>query len=570
MAGFAAATFGLAALMTTTVPLLAGEFERITPAEGAWHDEDKDGPCAARFSGPIRTGDAERFGQGPSYDGQPLCLNSSGGSLGVAMRLPTDQGWKPRVLPGDVCESACAIAFLRGGYVTGNGIPGFYAGGAVWAGGRLGFHAPALALPEEARVDRTVVEDAFDVALNAAAEVFRIQQKKDSAGAPIMNAYLFQRFLETPPDRMYYIDTVGDALLANIPIMGAAKQIQVTPDQIQTICENALMVSGEWQSPLSAPYTKANRPASAILADFRKELAEFNADGAGAESGGLKVRIVPRPDGKVLGFAGHYPSGDYRYFRQCYVEFDGTSGKRADDVGEPGEPLSVWLDSERFRPDSDNAVLERWKTLKDDSPSVVIGAIAIFPFDSTIADLPRSALYRKYFGAGSRAAPDVEVIADGFTKHIGRDILGQDLRSLSAADGDACLSACRGTPGCEAATFDRWNKLCFLKQIADGAALRLIAKATTYVREDKPVVPSITATAVWTRRDRTYPATADEKTDASDFGACAATCRDRGWCLGFVYAKPTITNTISDCSLYSEPPEYVASPGSDIGFLEQP
>ncbi|MCQ0988349.1 PAN domain-containing protein [Jiella marina] len=561
----------------------AAEFKQIFQSEDDFHEETEDGPCAARFSGVIGSADAEKIGiGGNASSGATLCLDSPGGSLGVATKLGVDRGWKTRVLPGEHCESACAIAFLRGAYTTGNGIPGVYHEGAIWAGAKLGFHSPSIDLPDTAQVDRKAVEDAFEFAFSAAAEVNTLHQSTFSDGKPVMNPYLFQRFLETPPDEMYYIDTVGDALLANIKVFGVDATVDVTPNVAQTLCENALMVSGGFEPMITSPGRDPNRSARRVFEKFTADNEEFNKTGYGAESGGFKVRIIEMGEDGILAVAGHYPSGDYRYFRQCYVQFEGSRYRPRNSWGTEGSTIDVWLDSDYRMPESRQTILERWDYVRKTTP-VELPDLAVFPFQARHADLPKTDLYKRYFlngeDASSRPAmqasvkpqPTREPAPLSLIEHLGRDVAGGDLRHLAVADGNECRKTCEDEDACNTATYDRWNRLCFLKNVGEGSELRLNAKATTYLRADLELPESRDRKDVLKRNNRIFPARPDETVRATDYEGCADICLSKGWCLGFNY-RPRSGGSDSSCEMYSEPPEYVPTqePSRDIGYVVQP
>lgn len=544
------------ALAQATAPS-AGELTwLLDPMDG--YDERKDGPCVARFDGLIESGDS--VGDGPIPTGSvPICLNSPGGSLPAGLELGTDKQWEARILPGETCESACAMAFLKAGYVTGNGIPAFFHGRALWAGGKLGLHSPGLDLPDGLRVDTNTVETAFKAALAATSRVYQLHQSPDGNNELPLNSYLYQRFLETPPDDMYYIDTVGDALMSELDILGVERRATVTETLLDTICRNALLVSGRFEISLTNLGRKPNRSAAELMAALA-----FEADRFGLEDMDFSIGFFI-DDGQLIGHAGLYPSGDYRYFNQCFVSFgeDARQGGSFD----PDGTIEVYFTS-GYQTAIGAALKEVWRS-NNGSPSVYLDDLGLFPFDAKLADLPKNALYRKYFGNGGArpvAEPAAAAPVGGFAELIGRDVSGRDLATERVSHANACRDLCKGRSDCQAATYDRWNKRCFLKALDGPARVRIFAKATSFVtasRADR-LIETRDLPAMQKRNDKSFPGRADETAGASSYEDCVQICRGRNWCLGLNWRPRN-----RQCEMFREPPEYFTERGVDIGYLQQ-
>ncbi|MBN7783742.1 hypothetical protein JYP51_02355 [Ponticoccus gilvus] len=571
----------LATLAALSLPLClsgaAAAGDLTTIAGDDWFDESKDGPCAARFDGVIQKGDSVGMGMNGSHFAA-LCLNSPGGSLAAGLELGTDSQWSARILPGDRCESACALAFLSAGYQTGNGIAGFYLERHLWAGGLLGLHSPGLQLPAEAQVDTRTVEAAFKGALAATALVYERQQSPDAADQLPLNSYLYQRFLETPPDSMYYIDTVGDTLMGELSVLGVERSARLTTRLVDTVCTNALLVSGAFETSLNNKGRKPNRSAPELLAAFAEAEAFLQSERPGARV----LRLFSGTEGDVIGYGGLYPSGDYRYFRECYVRFSGKAitGERFSDAA-----IAVhWsLDSD---PKSSTADMRAdWDMVSRADADVVMDSLALFPFDDKLADLPKNALYRKYFGgaeavpaaapapaARSDAAPAPAVAAaapDGdrdWVVLIGRDVTGTDYATERSKDPARCRATCADADFCDAVTYDRWNQICFFKTLDGTARQRVMAKATSYVKAAQApgVAAPRGAVAFLKRNDKHFPAAPSASPRAQSFEACAQACEDRGWCLGLNWRRNG-----RHCDLFARPPEYFSQAGTDIGYFQQ-
>lgn len=392
-----------AALALCQLPSLAvaAEFTFLHDLSKAPYDEAVDGPCAARVTGLITDDDKELFFDSASYDPPTLCLDSPGGSLSAALEFPSDRQWATRVLPGERCESACAIAFLRGLYATGNGVPSFLHDRAIWAGARLGFHGPALNVPETLHVDRTSVLSSFELAIATASGVFDLHQSRDADDVRTMNAYLFQRFIETPPDKMHYIDTVGEAMLSGIEVLGVAAPKQLDARMVQNACENVIVRDEAWKFPQHNIFQDHNTAAATRLQEFREDLQDFRTRRVSPPFDRPVVFVVPATGGKKIGFSAYYRSG--RWEMTCFVTLHHPEENPWNDF-RLGPYFEIWLDGVARAEGAMTA--SRVADAFDDTVNSGLGekrylsALGAYPFDAQLADLPKSDLYKRYFGEG--------------------------------------------------------------------------------------------------------------------------------------------------------------------------
>lgn len=215
-----------------TLPAAAADLRQVSDAYEAI--------CNYRLTGPIMSGDAAKLERIETNFtvGATLCFDSPGGSLteGQAMfDLIRERQIRTRVEPGAKCHSACAIAWLGGSVVLGtNPLP--LEARVAEAGSSLGFHAPGLNLPSSGTYSDAQVERAFRIALKAAEGYFDIKAISDIGYEP-MNDFLYQRILATPPEEMFVIDTIGRAVLSDIPLAGVAVPTRITGDMVIYICE---------------------------------------------------------------------------------------------------------------------------------------------------------------------------------------------------------------------------------------------------------------------------------------------------------------------------------------------
>jgi hypothetical protein len=235
------------AMSVVAAPAFSGEIQELG---------DFSAECTFKFTGDVVPGDADKIAALNTYGsaGASLCLDSRGGSLPEGIKMFTtiwNSQMHTRVLSGDRCESACAIAWL-GGSVSEGTLAIEVASRSIQPGAILGFHAPSLKLPRGSSYASEQVESAFRIALESAEGLFDIKlTTQDSVNA--LNDYLYARTLETPGSDMYRVDTVGEALMANIQVSAARAPETLTRANILALCENAyLMEQGVLVDPNSA------------------------------------------------------------------------------------------------------------------------------------------------------------------------------------------------------------------------------------------------------------------------------------------------------------------------------
>ena len=190
---------------------------------------EKDMGCFSVLRGVISAGDVERvedfLGQSrPSQYpqdgfGYRICLDSPGGSLLEAVRLvDVIFGHGTAVASDGVCESACAILFMSGSFMI-PGIEGFTPDRLMHPQASIGFHAPALVVPD-GLYNETTVKEAYDNALQTIALISELWAAAEpllrNAPSLDLNQALFDVFLTTPSESFAYVETVSDAVLFDI------------------------------------------------------------------------------------------------------------------------------------------------------------------------------------------------------------------------------------------------------------------------------------------------------------------------------------------------------------------
>ncbi|SNS32859.1 hypothetical protein [Antarctobacter heliothermus] len=204
-----------------------------------------DAECSYKFTGKVATGDAAKIDALNTYGsaGASLCLDSPGGSLleGIAMfNAIWNSQMHTRVVDGDRCESACAIAWLGGGVQEGT-LAVRFPSRSIEPGGILGFHAPSLNLPAGGSYPAGDVENAFRIALTAAEGYFDIKLTTDD-NVEALNDFLYARILETPGESMFRIQSLAEALMANVAVSAAKAPEKILKTNLVHLCENAYLV----------------------------------------------------------------------------------------------------------------------------------------------------------------------------------------------------------------------------------------------------------------------------------------------------------------------------------------
>lgn len=381
----------------------AGELRIVAPIDE--YDKEVHGACTGLFSGDIVREDISNIDKKLTYSPNAnICLEGAGGSLPVALEI--EQNWATRVTPGNTCSSACAIWFMRGGNTQGNGIPAFYSDRAIWVGAKLGFHSPKINIGNPPRITLGLVEGAYQSALGALSGIYQLRGQQDANGKNVINDYVFQRILDTPPSTMYFIDTVGDAIKADIEVLGVRYRQKLTTGLIKTLCDNAMLLTGDWQNVLHRPYTLSS--AKELSENFETEFGEFYSNGFGADE---KFNFAGffTTEGDVLGYAGMYPSGDYRFFNECFVRISkgviSESHIELDDSGSlksASGSLDIRISSapriEALR--SEKEILKEWNSISKAGDGLELPRLALFPYSLLLSELPKNSQFKSWFDAG--------------------------------------------------------------------------------------------------------------------------------------------------------------------------
>jgi hypothetical protein len=145
----------------------------------------------------------------------------------------------------------------------------------------------------------------------------------------------------------------------------------------------------------------------------------------------------------------------------------------------------------------------------------------------------------------------------------GRDMTGGDLRELVDVDVGYCEKQCLGETACQAFSYDRWNKVCFLKNSV--GVLRREPRSIAAVRADiKPILDP--RPPVFSRmRKRGFVDKPFRTLAADTIETCISLCAREDDCEAFNYVIDTAA-----CSLLKNPGPYKQNAKTDLGMKIQP
>jgi hypothetical protein len=196
-------------------------------------------------SNPVDARDAELSSRPMSHQtsnlGIRICFDSPGGSFSEALamaRYIQSEGLGTAIPSGARCESACAIAFMAG--------VSFYfvdqsrgSNRAMHITARLGFHAPALMVPDVV-YDASQISSAYSLSLLSLVEVI------DIFGLQELHRFPYRWLLQTPSEDMRFVETVGEALMLEIEVIGLSFPNAAHVSTLQRACRTFASVSYFW------------------------------------------------------------------------------------------------------------------------------------------------------------------------------------------------------------------------------------------------------------------------------------------------------------------------------------
>jgi hypothetical protein len=197
-----------------------------------------------------RVGDSSTRREGNNWP--VLCLESKGGDIQEALKLAElFRAWIRVVEEDRTCSSACAILFMahsrrEGTFAHSDMSPGRF----LHFRGQLGFHAPSLELPSDQKVGTDDVTTAYARALATLGAVAgrdldlswnRTEGRSfvsNRFSEDILPAGLLLAFVSVPPDSLYTITRLAEAIEWGIEIYGFPPPEVLSQRMLQQGCIN--------------------------------------------------------------------------------------------------------------------------------------------------------------------------------------------------------------------------------------------------------------------------------------------------------------------------------------------
>ncbi|MEM8730071.1 MAG: PAN domain-containing protein [Pseudomonadota bacterium] len=520
-------------LLSTVEPAVAGSLEQTSSAFCDW-----------RLTGPLDADDTNSLDEIPADpEGTTLCLDATEGDLAAGLALLQQirtQNIRTRVLPGHRCEGACALVLLGGVTAVGAGDARF-PHREIWAGARVGFSASG---------------DSSDQSFDVVAGLFEIKATQEM-GHRLLEDHLFLQLLRHRGDTSYVIDSVGDAYLSNLPVMGVAAPAPVIADHIGHVCDAVYL--------RHRLYDGTAGPLDADVLSTAHALASLRANRAIP----LQTTIQTDPETDTLfGYAGPYWAGSQYWQRECHVTV-----RPSDVAAYGGENAALGItgvavefrdyggpvrDMTRFDP-------ETWTNATRLVGAYDVPPVLMYPYHWRLEDLPATS---QAVAARAEGGPVLPPPAPTFARFDGMDLAGGDLQSLPVESAAACRQACQSTPGCDSATHDLWNGVCFLKSLDQSSArLSRHPKSDVYVAGPRldDIQPAQTPPVILRRDGKGFFDQPNDYYQSTDFEGCARQCLADPACNGFNFRAET-----GACQVFERPGEYFDRNGSAAGLKVQP
>lgn len=164
--------------------------------------------------------------------------------------------------------------------------------------------------------------------------------------------------------------------------------------------------------------------------------------------------------------------------------------------------------------------------------------------------------------AGIAAGQAVD--AGSFSPYDNYDVEGNDLKQIRDTDIPTCESSCRFESACVAYSFDKWNRMCFLKHSV--RLFRLEPNSISGIRAGAIETPVMAATPITIQRYRkkAFPEHGQQSRRAASFDECEQRYQQDTSCVALTFIKKS-----SQCRLLKTTGEYFADPDADSGVKRQ-
>lgn len=521
--------------------------------------------CRIQMRGQIVKGDLDRFKQidaklpisdrGDTTEANTVCLDSPGGSLSEAGRLAAyfyTKGVGTVVHDGQECLSTCSFMFMLG-MAQGEEIA--FVNRKLHPNAKLGFHRPEISLDETKDYKGAAVVKAFNIAILSTMDLLEISNnKKPFSQDPMVDVDLLKFVFSHRGSDFFYIDTIDKVGRWQIKILNLDPELlpELNIEGAWNSCENQF----RWQADISdkfTPYKLYPEDTYRIPKIFNSKQGEVVFDVVGSNNGLVEAGCILRREYDAILSCG---TDDYR---------GAVLGEGRCDRSNHNEKQGVHFNSllSMFHPETKISTLTKYVS----SAKQIEDNLQAFYKRGDEAQNNQNAAT---LTIQPTPAGNAEQGGKRWSNYAGFDLKGGDIYVERGVTSQDCLSICQGDGNCSAATYDRWNRICILKDINSSAKLMLLQpKTDTFMLGElqQNDIQASQSHAVFKRRnDRNFPApnNAYVSFQAADEYACENSCSGDVQCHAYGYNKSR-----AQCSLHNLPGEYFPKSGSVIGIKEQ-
>lgn len=143
------------------------------------------------------------------------------------------------------------------------------------------------------------------------------------------------------------------------------------------------------------------------------------------------------------------------------------------------------------------------------------------------------------------------------------DLTGPDNGTLQGVDMQACMAACQPPNKCQAFSYDKWKRQCFLKQTLGSFRFEprstsgIAANAIPPPNSDEPIVMECS-------KEQILAHSGVKSLASASFAECEKSCEDANECVAFMFAQPQ-----RECKIFGNVDEVLADPTVVSGVKRQ-
>lgn len=161
---------------------------------------------------------------------------------------------------------------------------------------------------------------------------------------------------------------------------------------------------------------------------------------------------------------------------------------------------------------------------------------------------------------GNSGSPSRKI---GYQSYDNLDLEGGDIDTLRNVEIQECRASCGQNSRCQVYSFDKWNRICFLK--SNAGVLKLNPRSITYIRDDIPPPSKSTGIITIERyRGKAFPGNGYKNTNTKNMEACEEMCRRENACVAY-----TFQGDDRICHLFNTTGEYFRNTIAESGGKRQ-